>query len=134
LPRRAAERNRKPLWHQINSPTSVVWKNRRAILNAGKKPSNNCSRVGRGSSSIYRDLAQRFPGIVNLWFEFGTAAAADLDFVLAIQAFERAETLAATNPDVLVMLGQQSIGSANRSRPVCFQCAVEADPSSTHAV
>lgn len=92
--------------------------------------------AGRAAAAlpIYRDLAQRFPGIVNLWFEFGTAAAADLDFVLAIQAFERAETLAATNPDVLVMLGQQyhRLRQIDRARS-CFQCAVEADPSSTHA-
>jgi tetratricopeptide (TPR) repeat protein len=83
---------------------------------------------------VYRDLTQRFPGILNLWFELGTAAAGDLDFALACQAFERAETLAATNPNVLVMLGQQyhRLRLTDRAR-ACFQRAVEADPSSTHA-
>jgi Flp pilus assembly protein TadD len=83
---------------------------------------------------VYGDLTQRFPGILNLWFELGTAAAGDLDFALACQAFERAETLASTNPNVLVMLGQQyhRLRLTDRAR-ACFQRAVEADPSSTHA-
>ena len=83
---------------------------------------------------VYRDLTRRFPGIVNLWFEFGTAAAGDLDFALAGQALERAESLASANPDVLVMLGQQyhRLRQIDRAR-ACYQRAVEADPSSTHA-
>lgn len=65
--------------------------------------------TGRAAAAlpVYRDLTARFPGIVNLWFEFGTAAGGELDFTLAGQAFERAEALASANPDVLVMLGQQ---------------------------
>jgi tetratricopeptide (TPR) repeat protein len=83
---------------------------------------------------VYRDLTRRFPGIVNLWFEFGTAAAGDLDFTLAGQAFERAESLAASNPNVLIMLGQQyhRLRQIDRAR-ACYKRAVEADPCSTHA-
>lgn len=83
---------------------------------------------------VYRDLTQRYPGILNLWFELGTAAAGDLDFALACLAFERAQALASTNPSVLVMIGQQyhRLRQIDRAR-ACFQRAVEADPSSTHA-
>jgi tetratricopeptide (TPR) repeat protein len=83
---------------------------------------------------LYRDLTRRFPGILNLWFELGTAAAGDLDFALASQAFERAESLASANPDVLVMLGQQyhRLRQIDRVR-ACYQRAAQADPSSTHA-
>jgi tetratricopeptide (TPR) repeat protein len=92
--------------------------------------------AGRAAAAlpVYRDLTQRFPGILNLWFELGTAAGGDLDFALAVQAFGRAETLASGNPAALVMIGQKfhwlrQIDSAR----ACFQRAVEADPSSTHA-
>jgi tetratricopeptide (TPR) repeat protein len=87
-----------------------------------------------GALPVYRDLTQRFPGILNLWFELGTAAAGDLDFALASQAFERAQALASTNPATLIMIGQQfhRLRQIDRAR-VCFQSAVEADPSSVHA-
>src|SRR5579872_281057 len=92
--------------------------------------------AGRGASvlPVYRELTRRYPGILNLWFELGTAAAGDLDFVEACLAFDKAQTLAATNPSVLVMIGQQyhRLRQIDRAR-ACFQRAVEADPSSTHA-
>jgi tetratricopeptide (TPR) repeat protein len=92
--------------------------------------------AGRAAAALpaYRDLTRRFPGVVNLWFEFGTAAAGDLDFALACQSFERAKSLASANPSVLVMLGQQyhRLRQIDRAR-VCYQGAVAADPSSTHA-
>jgi tetratricopeptide (TPR) repeat protein len=92
--------------------------------------------AGRAATAlpVYRVLTGRFPGILNLWFELGTAATGDLDFALARQAFERAETLASTNSAVLVMLGQQyhRLRQIDRAR-ACYQRAVEADPSSTHA-
>ena len=83
---------------------------------------------------VYHDLTQRFPGILNLWFELGTAAAGDLDFALACQAFERAETLASDNPAVLVLIGQQyhRLRQIDRAR-AAFRHAVEADPASVHA-
>jgi tetratricopeptide (TPR) repeat protein len=93
---------------------------------------------GRGAAAlpVYRDLTALHPGIVNLWFEFGTAAAGGLEFALAGQAFARAEELAvaSANPDVLIMLGQQyhRLRQTDRAR-ACYQRAVEADPSSQHA-
>jgi tetratricopeptide (TPR) repeat protein len=82
----------------------------------------------------YQELVKRFPGVVNLWFELGVAAAADLEFPLAGQAFDRVEQMAAGNVPLLVMLGQQfhRLRRLDRAR-ACFQRAVEADPSSTHA-
>jgi tetratricopeptide (TPR) repeat protein len=83
---------------------------------------------------VYRDLTHRYPGILNLWIELGAAAAGDLDFALACQAFERAQTLASGNPAVLVIIGQHfhRLRQIDRAR-ACFQRAVQADPSSTHA-
>jgi tetratricopeptide (TPR) repeat protein len=83
---------------------------------------------------VYRELTQRFPGVLNLWFELGVAAAGDLDFALALQSFDRAGQLACGNSSVLVMLGQQyhRIRQIDRAR-ACFKSAVEAEPSSTHA-
>ncbi|HTA29399.1 MAG TPA: tetratricopeptide repeat protein, partial [Candidatus Cybelea sp.] len=87
-----------------------------------------------GVLPVYRDLTQRYPGILNLWFELGTAAAGDLDFALASQAFERARRLAAADPAALVMIGQQyhRLRQIDRAR-ACFQEAAEAAPSSVHA-
>ncbi len=91
---------------------------------------------GRGPAAlpVYRELTHRYPAILNLWFEFGTAAAADLDFELALNAFGRAEILSAGNPATLVMLGQQfhRLRKIDRAR-ACYERAVQADPSSTHA-
>ncbi len=92
--------------------------------------------AGRAAAALpaFRDLTARFPGILNLWFELGMAAAGDLDFTLACQAFERAEALASGNPSVLIMIGQQyhRLRQSARAR-ACHQRAVEADPSSIHA-
>jgi tetratricopeptide (TPR) repeat protein len=92
--------------------------------------------AGRAAAALpaYRELTQRFPGILNLWFELGTAAAGDLDFAQAGQAFECAESLASSNPNVLVMIGQQyhRLRQPARAR-ACYQRAIEADPSSIHA-
>jgi tetratricopeptide (TPR) repeat protein len=90
--------------------------------------------AGAGALTVYRDLTQRFPGILNLWFELGAAAAGELDFALASQAFERAQSLASSDPAKLVMIAQQfhRLRQIDRARS-CFQQAVEADPSSVHA-
>ena len=80
------------------------------------------------------ELVKRFPGVVNLWVEYGAAAAADLAFPLANQAFARAEEMAAQDAGVLVALGQQHhrVRQPDRAR-ACFERAVKADPSSVHA-
>src|ERR1041385_4274709 len=91
---------------------------------------------GRQNQALpsYRDLARRFPGVVQLWFELGIAAANDLDFALADQAFRRAEQLAPTDVSLLVLLGQQyhRMRRLEKAR-ACFERAVAADPGSVHA-
>jgi len=82
----------------------------------------------------YRNLVQRFPAVAQLWFELGMAAAGELNFELAEQAFGRAEQLAAQDVSMLVLLGQQY----HRLRRLvlarsCFERAVAAEPSSVHA-
>jgi Flp pilus assembly protein TadD len=82
----------------------------------------------------YSELVRHFPGVVQLWFEFGVAAAGQLDFVLAAQAFDRAAELASKDASTLVLLGQQyhRLRRLDRAR-ACFEQAVAADPSSVHA-
>jgi Flp pilus assembly protein TadD len=91
---------------------------------------------GRQNQALpsYRDLARRFPGVVQLWFELGIAAANDLDFALADEAFRRAEQLAPTDASLLVLLGQQyhRLRRLEKARG-CFERAVAADPDSIHA-
>jgi len=68
------------------SPQDLArWKRRRAAIACGPR---------QPARPRYHDLVKRFPMIVNLWFEVGAAAAADLDFALAREAFAHAEALA----------------------------------------
>jgi len=82
----------------------------------------------------YRELLKAFPGAAELWFESGLAAARQLDFALADQAFQRAAELAAGDVAMLVLLGQQyhQLRRLDKAR-ACFEQAVAADPSSIHA-
>ncbi|MGO8698896.1 MAG: sulfotransferase [Limisphaerales bacterium] len=93
-------------------------------------------QAGRPALALpaYQELVKQFPGVVNLWFELGVAAAADLNFSRAAEALEQARRLAIHDPSLLIMLGQQfhRLRRQERAR-ACFQSAVEADPSSTHA-
>src|SRR3954451_2624144 len=61
----------------------------------------------RVALASYRELVQRFPGIGQLWFELGIAAAGELEFETAERAFRRAEELAAGDAAMLVLVGQQ---------------------------
>jgi tetratricopeptide (TPR) repeat protein len=83
---------------------------------------------------VYRELVQKFPTVVNLWFEYGAAAAADLFFDLARTAFDRTEQMARENAAVLVALGQQyhRLRQPERAR-ACFERAVRVAPKSGHA-
>jgi tetratricopeptide (TPR) repeat protein len=82
----------------------------------------------------YRDLVKRFPGVEQLWFEFGLAATGELEFNLAQEAFGRAEQLASKDASFQVLLGQQyhRLRRLDRAR-TCFERAVQADPASAHA-
>jgi len=82
----------------------------------------------------YRDLLKRFPGVAQLWFELGIAAAGDLDFALADDAFRRVMELASNDANMLVLTGQQyhRLRRLDEARD-CFERAVAADPNSVSA-
>jgi multidrug efflux pump subunit AcrA (membrane-fusion protein) len=63
---------------------------------------------GRHAQALkaYRELAPQFPGVAELWFELGNAAAGELDFALANEAYGRVMQLAPGNASLLVMVGQ----------------------------
>jgi tetratricopeptide (TPR) repeat protein len=92
--------------------------------------------AGRAALALpaYRDLAKRFPAVANLWFELGAAAAADLAFDLARQAFDHVEQTASTDSAMLIALGQQyhRLRQPARAR-ACFERAAQVAPSSSHA-
>ena len=82
----------------------------------------------------YRRLVSQFPGVAALWTELGMAAAGELDFAPARQAFQRAAELAAADPALLVTIGQQYHRLRRLDEAAgCFRQAVAADPSSVHA-
>ncbi len=82
----------------------------------------------------YRDLVKRFPGVPQLWFELGIAAAGQLEFAEAERAFTRAEALAPKDVSLLVLMGQQyhRLRRPDQARG-CFERAVAAEPASVHA-
>ncbi len=82
----------------------------------------------------YRDLLKRFPGVAQLWFELGIAAAGELDYAQADQAFQRVTELASGDADMLVLTAQQyhRLRRLDAARD-CFQRAVAADPNSVSA-
>lgn len=84
--------------------------------------------------SVYRSLAERYAGIAQLWFELGNAAAGELDFPLANQAYQRALSLAPGNASLLSLIGQQyqSLRQLDDAR-ICYEKAVAIDPSSVDA-
>ncbi len=84
--------------------------------------------------TIYRHLAERYPGIPVLWFELGNAASGELDFALANQAYRRALALAPENASLLAMIGQQYQGLRQLDDArTCYERAVAADPNSVDA-
>jgi tetratricopeptide (TPR) repeat protein len=82
----------------------------------------------------YRELVQQYPGVIQLWFELGMAATAQLEFKLAEEAFRRSAELARHDAEALVLLGQQyhRLRRLDRARE-CFERAVEANSASAHA-
>ncbi|MGP8200004.1 MAG: tetratricopeptide repeat-containing sulfotransferase family protein [Limisphaerales bacterium] len=81
--------------------------------------------------AIYRNLAQMFPGVPQLWAELGSAAAGDLDFTEADLAFRRAMELAPSDAKLLVFLFTQYYHLRRLDQALaCLRRAVEADPGS----
>jgi tetratricopeptide (TPR) repeat protein len=82
----------------------------------------------------YRNLVQQFPGVAQLWAELGLAAAGDLEFTLADQAFQRAMDLAPADASLLVFIGWQYYHLRHLDQAFdCFKRAVAVDPSSANA-
>jgi tetratricopeptide (TPR) repeat protein len=82
----------------------------------------------------YHSLLKQFPGVAELWFELGLAAAKQLDFDLADQAFQRTSELAPKDVSMLILLGQQyhQLRRLDKAR-ACFERAAAADASSIPA-
>jgi tetratricopeptide (TPR) repeat protein len=92
--------------------------------------------TGRHAPALagYRDLVQQFPGVAQLWAELGLAAAGDLEFSLADQAFQRALELAPADASLLVFIGTQYYHLRRLDQAfACLKRAVAADPSSANA-
>ena len=92
---------------------------------------------GRHGPAIasYRDLLKRFPGVAQLWFESGIAAAGELDFSKADEAFRRVMELAAKDATMLILTGQQyhRLRRGWTKRATVSERAVAADPNSISA-
>jgi len=88
----------------------------------------------RPALATYRSLVQRFPSLMQLWFEMGVGAVGDLEFEQAEQAFRRAVDLAPQDDSLLVLLGQQyhRLRRLDQARHF-FQRAVEVNPKSVQA-
>jgi Flp pilus assembly protein TadD len=88
---------------------------------------------GRHAAALsgYEELLKHFPGVPQLWFETGIAAAGELDFDFAAQAFHKAADLAPTDASLLVLIGQQfhRLRRLDDAR-ACFERAVAAAPNS----
>jgi tetratricopeptide (TPR) repeat protein len=88
----------------------------------------------KAALASYRELVQRFPGVAQLWVEMGMAAAGELEFSLAEQAYQRAEDLTPGDSELLVLLGQQyhRLRRLDKAR-ACFERAASVDTKSVHA-
>jgi tetratricopeptide (TPR) repeat protein len=83
---------------------------------------------------IYRELAAKYPGTPEVWFELGNAASGELDFARANAAYRRALELAPGNANFLCLIGQQYQGLRQLDDArACFEKAVAADPDSVDA-
>ena len=78
---------------------------------------------------------RRNPGVPQLWFELGNAAAGELDFTLANQAYQRVRDLAPENSNMLSSLGlqYQTLRQLDDAR-FCYESAVKAAPDSVDAL
>jgi len=91
---------------------------------------------GRTGSALsaYQDLVRRYPSLAELWFELGNAAAGDLNFALASNAYRRAQDLAPQNASLLGSIGHQYLGLRQLDNArASFERAVAADPDSVDA-
>jgi tetratricopeptide (TPR) repeat protein len=114
------------LAHLQRTPRDIArWQNAQQQLLSGQYTA---------ALAAYRELARRYPAVPELWLELGNAAAGQLDFALANQAFRRVLELAPNNANLLVMLGRQYQGLRQLDDArASFERAVAADPASVDA-
>lgn len=108
------------------SPSAMAsWQHAKQYLNSGRHAPALAS---------YHNLVQQFPGVPQLWIELGLAAAGDLEFSLADQAFQRALELAPNDANLLAYVGAQYSNLRRTDQALdCFKRAVTLDPSSASA-
>jgi tetratricopeptide (TPR) repeat protein len=108
------------------SPHAIAsWQHAKQYLNTGRHAP---------ALAGYRDLVQQFPGVAQLWAELGLAAAGDLEFALADQAFQRAVERAPADAALLLFIGTQYSHLRRMDQALaCLKSAVAADPSSANA-
>jgi Flp pilus assembly protein TadD len=84
--------------------------------------------------AAYRELVKKYPDKTELWFELGLAAAKELEFDLADEAFQRTAELSPGNISQRILLGQQYhlLRRMDRARD-CFEQAAAMDPACVHA-
>lgn len=81
--------------------------------------------------AAYQALVRQFPSLSQLWTELGMAAAGELEFARADQAFQRAMELAPADIPSLVALGAQYCQMRRLEQGcACFERAIALDPSS----
>jgi tetratricopeptide (TPR) repeat protein len=103
----------------------VAWQQAKQYLNTGRSAP---------ALAGYRDLVRQFPGVAQLWAELGLAAAGELEFSRADQAFRRAMELAPADAALLVFLSAQYSQLRRMDQALaCLKRAVEVDPSSASA-
>jgi Tfp pilus assembly protein PilF len=82
----------------------------------------------------YRKLVVQFPAVPQLWAELGTAAAGELDFPLAGQAFARAVDLAPAEAAFFIAVSQKYYQLRRPDQALaCLKRAVQVEPSSIQA-
>jgi tetratricopeptide (TPR) repeat protein len=94
-----------------------------------------CMNNGQHATALasLHNLVQQFPGVPQLWAELGIAAAGDLEFALADQAFQRAVELAPADASLLCAIGAQYYHLRRLDQTLaCFKRAVAVDPSSVN--
>jgi tetratricopeptide (TPR) repeat protein len=107
------------------SPAMASWQKALKNLNTGSHAP---------ALALYRNLVQQFPGVPQLWTEMGLAAAGDLEFALADQAFQRALELAPADASLFIFLGWEYYSLRRLDQAsACFKRAVVVDPSSANA-
>jgi tetratricopeptide (TPR) repeat protein len=119
-----------------NNPQDALTKIQRSPKGmAGWQQAKQYLNTGRSDLALagYRDLVQHFPDVPLLWAELGLAAAGDLEFALADQAYQRALELAPADASLLVFISGQYYSLRRMDQVLaCLKRAVEAEPSSAN--